>query len=162
MGIEYDIIVSGHNLSMRDGFFGMANVTLISTEDGPILFDTGHYSNRLMLLKGLARHGVAPAAIKAVFLSHLHYDHSVNIDLFPQAKVYVSQREWDYAKKPHEEDIFMPWLIHELLGRYTVDFLEGERKLAAGITCLPAPGHTPGSYALLLETTKHGRVVLAG
>lgn len=162
MSIDYDVIVKGHNLSMRDGFFGLANVTLVSTPGGPVLFDTGHYCNRLMLLKGLARHGVEPSAVQAVFLSHLHFDHSNNIDLFPKAKVHVSRREWDYARKPHAEDIFMPWLIHEMLGRYTVDFLEGERKLAPGITCLPAPGHTPGSYALLLETAGKGRVVLAG
>jgi glyoxylase-like metal-dependent hydrolase (beta-lactamase superfamily II) len=56
----------------------------------------------------------------------------------------------------------MPWLIHEMLGRYTVEFLDGERRLAAGIAAVPAPGHTPGSYALVLDATPKGRVVLAG
>lgn len=162
MAIDYDVIVKGHNLSMRDGFFGLANVTLVSTADGPVLFDTGHYCNRPALLKGLAKHGVEPAAVKAVFLSHLHFDHSNNIDLFPAAKVYVSKTEWEYAKKPHKDDMFMPWLIHELLGRYTIDWLEGDQKLAGGVLSVPAPGHTPGSYALVLENTRRGRVVLAG
>lgn len=162
MGIEYEVIVKGNNLSVRDGFLALANVTLISTPHGPVLFDTGHYCNRPALLKGLARHGLEPSAIKAVFLSHLHFDHSNNIDLFPDAKVYVSKREWEYAKRPHAEDIFMPWLIHELLGRYTIEFLEGETRLAAGVLSIPAPGHTPGSYAVVLDTTGKGRVVLAG
>ena len=35
MALDYDVIVKGHNLSMRDGFFGLANVTLVSTPDGP-------------------------------------------------------------------------------------------------------------------------------
>jgi N-acyl homoserine lactone hydrolase len=162
MAIDYDIIVKGLNLSMRDGFFGLANVTLVSSPDGPILFDTGHYCNRPALLKGLAAQGVEPSAVQAVFLSHLHFDHSNNIDLFPKAKVYVSKREWEYAKKPHRDDMFMPWMIHEMLGRYTVEFLDGERKLAGGISAIPAPGHTPGSYALVLDDTRRGRVVLAG
>ena len=162
MGIEYEVIVKGNNLSLRDGFLALANVTLIATPDGPVLFDTGHYCNRPALLKGLARHGLEPRAIKAVFLSHLHFDHSNNIDLFPGAKVYVSKREWEYAKRPHPEDIFVPWLIHELLSRYAVEFLDGERRLADGLLSIPAPGHTPGSYALVLDTAAKGRVVLAG
>jgi glyoxylase-like metal-dependent hydrolase (beta-lactamase superfamily II) len=162
MALDYDVIVKGHNLSMRDGFFGLANVTLVSTPDGPVLFDTGHYCNRPALLKGLAKRGVEPSAVKAVFLSHLRFDHSNNIDLFPDAKVYVSKKEWEYAKKPHKDDIFMPWLIHEMLGRYTLDLLDGESRLARGILSIPAPGHTPGSYALVLEGTPKGRVVLAG
>lgn len=162
MAIDYDIIVKGNSLSVRGGSLALANVTLVSTADGPILFDTGHYCNRPALLKGLAKHGLEPSALAAVFLSHLHFDHSNNIDLFPNAKVFVSRREWDYAKKPHKDDMFMPWLIHDMLGRYTVEFLDGERKLAAGITALPVPGHTPGSYALVLDGTPKGRVVLAG
>jgi len=162
MAIHYDVIVKGHNLSMRDGFFGLANVTLVSTPGGPILFDTGHYCNRPALLKGLAKQGTEPNAIKAVFLSHLHFDHSNNIDLFPNAKVYVSKKEWEYAKKPHKDDMFMPWLIHEMLQRYTVEFLDGEAKLIDGVLSVPAPGHTPGSYALVLDGTPKGRVVLAG
>jgi len=162
MAVDYDIIVKGNNLSLREGFLALANATLIFTADGPLLFDTGHYCNRLPLLDGLRRHGLAPGDVKAVFLSHLHFDHVNNIDLFTEARVYVSRREWDYATSPHERDLFMPWMIHEQLGKHRVEFVDGEGKVADGVRYFPAPGHTPGSYALELDTASRGRVVIAG
>lgn len=161
MTIGYDVIVKGNHLIFQGGFFGLANITLVSTPDGPVLFDVGHICNRPALIAGLARHGMAPGDIRAVFLSHLHFDHCYNIDLFPDARVFVSRREWDYAKSPHENDPFIPWLIHEQLAKHTVEFLDGEGRIGEGVRYFPAPGHTPGCYALELDTAK-GRVVLAG
>ncbi len=162
MAVRYDVIVKGNNLSFRGGYFALANVTLVFTEDGPVLFDTGHYCNRPSLVSGLKAHGMEPGDVRAVFLSHLHFDHCNNIDLFPGARVYVSRREWEYAKSPHEDDAFIPWLIHEQLAKHEVELLEAEGRLGEGLRYMPAPGHTPGSYALVLETADRGRVVLAG
>lgn len=162
MGLSHDIIVRGNNLAFRGGYFALANVTLVFSPDGPVLFDTGHYCNRPSLLEGLAKHGLAPNDVRAVFLSHLHFDHCNNIDLFPDARIYVSEREWEYAKSPHTDDMFVPWLIHEQLQKHDVEFLRGEGRLGEGFRYIPAPGHTPGSYALVLDGTERGRVVLAG
>ena len=162
MTVDYDIILKGNNLSMDGGFFGHSNATLILAPDGPIMFDTGHYCNRAALLAGLNRHGMSPADIKTVFLSHLHFDHCNNIDLFPNATVHVSRREWDYAHAPHERDIYIPWLIHDQLQKHDLKFVEGEGQLTAGVRYFPAPGHTPGSYALEIDSDTKGRVVLAG
>ena len=162
MAIDYEIIVKGNSLRLRDGFLALANLTLILTPQDPILFDTGHYSNRAQLLAGLERRGLTPADIGTVFLSHLHFDHSLNIDLFPDAAVYVSKREWDYAREPHERDIHMPWLIHEQLQKHDLRLVEHEGHLVEGVRYFPAPGHTPGSYALELDSDTNGRVVIAG
>jgi glyoxylase-like metal-dependent hydrolase (beta-lactamase superfamily II) len=162
MAITYDVIVRGNNLAFRGGYFALANVTLVFTPDGPVLFDTGHYCNRPSLLDGLARHGLAPKDVRAVFLSHLHFDHCNNIDLFGDAKVYVSKREWAYVDAPHEKDMFVPWMVREQLKTHDVEFLDGEGRIAEGVRYFPAPGHTPGSYALDLDTANGERVVLAG
>ena len=162
MAIDYEIIVKGNSLRMREGFLALANLTLVFTAEGLILFDTGHYCNRAQLLAALNRHGLSPADIGTVFLSHLHFDHSHNIDLFPDAEVYVSKSEWDYARNPHERDIYMPWLIHEQLQKHDLKLVEGEGQLMDGVRYLPAPGHTPGSYVLELDTDTKGRVIIAG
>ena len=162
MPVDYDIVVKGNNLALREGFLALANATLVFTEDGPLLFDTGHYCNRPALLNGLERHGMTPADVRAVFLSHLHFDHCNNIDLFPGARVYVSKREWEYARRPHPDDMFVPWLIHEQLQKHTVEFLDGEQRICDGVNAFPAPGHTPGSFALALDCGDRGRVVVAG
>lgn len=161
-GIEYEVIVKGNNLKLREGFLALANVTLIRTPDGPWLFDCGHYCNRIGLLKGLERAGLTPADIGAVFLSHLHFDHANNIDLFPHARVLVSRREWDYAAAPHPDDILIPWMIREQLGKHDLHLIDGDGDLAPGIRHMAAPGHTPGLQVLVLDTADKGTVVLAG
>jgi N-acyl homoserine lactone hydrolase len=158
----YEILVQGNNLRLKNDFLGIANVTLIRGKDGLILFDTGGYISRLGLLKALSDRGLAPADIGTVFLSHLHFDHAHNVDLFAHARFVVSEREWEYAAHPHPHDQLLPWGIREQLSKSKVEFLSGEGQLDAGVNFFPAPGHTPGCYGLELETAEHGRVIVAG
>jgi N-acyl homoserine lactone hydrolase len=159
--IGYDVLITGNNLAYADGALGISSVVLVTTADGPLLFDTGHYGNRPALLRGLARHGLTARDVPRVMLSHLHWDHSLNVDLFPGAEILVSRRELDYARAPHPEDSHLPWGILEQLERHRVTELHGPTELAPGLAAFPAPGHTPGLYALALETPDRGRVVLA-
>jgi N-acyl homoserine lactone hydrolase len=159
---RYEIIVQGNNLRLKDDFLGMSNVTLVETAEGYLLFDTGGYIARFGLQKALAARGLSPADIRYVFLSHLHFDHAHNIDLFLDARIFVSRAEWDYADQPHPNDILIPWGIKEILSGSDVVLLEGEGKLFEFVHYFPAPGHTPGSYALRLETEDKGNVIVAG
>ena len=162
MTVEYKIIVHGNNLRLRSGFLALANATLITCDAGPILFDVGHYCNRATLLEGLATQNMTPQDVKVVFLSHLHFDHCNNVDLFPNAKILVSQREWEYASNPHENDMYIPWMVKEQLRKHDLKLIDGENRITEGVHYFPAPGHTPGSFALKLDTEKFGCVVIAG
>lgn len=159
--VDYKIVVKGSNFKFVEGTIGFANLVLIDSADGPILFDTGHYGNRRVLMKALSTAGLAPGDIGAVVLSHLHYDHSINVDLFPKAQIYLSKKEWDYAGSPHPEDTSIPWKIRELLEDFQVTLIDDDRDITKGVHFFQAPGHTPGSAAVALET-KRGTVVLAG
>ena len=161
MTVTYDIIVQGNNLALRDGFLGISSIVLVSSADGPILFDTGRFGARVTLLKALEQRGLRPADVKTVFLSHLHWDHAHNVDLFPDARVIVSRREWDFAGNPHDGAIFIPWMMREQLEKHDLHLIEGEGTLCDGVRHFPAPGHTPGCHALALDTAD-GCVVLAG
>lgn len=158
----YDLLVQGNNLRLKDDFLGMSNVTLIGGKSGPILFDTGGYVSRLGLLKALSARGLTPADIPVVFLSHLHFDHAHNVDLFSHSRFIVSRREWDYVENPHPNDLLVPWGIREQLMKSRIDFIEGEGLLDEGISFFPAPGHTPGCYAIELATDERGTVIIAG
>jgi N-acyl homoserine lactone hydrolase len=160
--LNYEILVHGNNLRLADDFLGISSVVLLHAKSGPILFDTGGYVTRLGLLKGLRDRGLEPRDIKMVFLSHLHFDHAHNIDLFPNAKFIVSRREWSYAANPHPDDIMMPWGVHAQLEKGNLEFIEGEGVLDEGVTFFPAPGHTPGCYALELDMPDKGTVIVAG
>ena len=161
MTVAYDVIVPGNSLRLRDGFLGLSSIVLVQTEAGPMLVDCGHHVTRGALIEGLQRNGLTPDDIAVVFLTHLHFDHCNNIDLFPGARVLVGRREWDYAEAPHPDDDFVPWLIKEQLRRHRLELVDGEAEICAGVRHLPAPGHTPGLMALVIDTDDRGRVVLA-
>ena len=163
MAIDYEIVVKGNSIRLPEGFVGLANLTLVHTGEGPMLFDVGHAPNRDGLLAGLAQRGLKTADVPRVFLSHLHVDHVMNIGLFPfSTKVYVSRVEWDYVGNPNEKDPFIPWLIREQLEKYDLNLIDGEGEFEPGLTYIGLPGHTPGCTALVLDTADKGRVVLAG
>ena len=163
MDARYELLVRGNSLSFRGGFFGLCNVALVTTDDGTrILFDTGHYCVRKGLLTGLAERGLAPADIDLVFLSHLHFDHSHNLDLFKGVPVCVGETEIAYARNPHPDDLFMPWKIHALLDEFEVRALPARGEVCAGIEHFEVPGHTPGCQALRFTQADGQRVILAG
>jgi len=162
MLVDYDVIVRGNNLRLKNDFLGMSSVTLLRLSQGLMLVDTGGYISRLGLIKSLKDRGLKPADIKFVFLTHLHFDHSHNVDLFTNAKVFVSQAEWSYAKSPHADDMLMPWFIHEQLQSGSLEIIDGEGELFHGLSYFPTPGHTPGCYSLQFVSNDRDRVIIAG
>jgi glyoxylase-like metal-dependent hydrolase (beta-lactamase superfamily II) len=163
MTIQHDILIEGNSLSFRGGFFGFSAVVLIKVPGyDPVLFDTGHHSTRLMLLEALKQRSLATTDIKTVFLSHLHFDHINNVDLFTNAKVYAGAKEWHYAQKPSDGDTFCSVGMNGYL-QSRLELLDDEEgELLPGLFYRFAPGHTPGSY-LLHYVDGHGkRVVIAG
>jgi glyoxylase-like metal-dependent hydrolase (beta-lactamase superfamily II) len=162
MAPDYEILVHGNSLRLRDGFLGIANITLIRGAEGPLLVDTGGYASRYNLVNALKQRGLEPDDVRVVFLSHLHFDHAHNVDLFRKAKVLVSRAEWEYARAPHPADFFMPWGIHDQLAKHDLELIEGDGALGNDLSFYPVAGHTPGCYALELRSQSRGCVVIAG
>ena len=163
MTAKYELLLRGNSLSFRGGFFGLCNVVLVTAEDGTrILFDTGHYCVRKGLLSSLKERGLVPTDIDLIFLSHLHFDHCQNLDLFKGVPVCVGETELAYARNPHPEDLFVPWKIHELLSEFEVRVLPAQGEVVPGIEHFEVPGHTTGCQALRFTQADGRRVVLAG
>jgi len=110
--------------------------------------------------------GVDPADVEIVILTHLHWDHAGNCDLFPQATVLVQDAELRYAISPGRffRKAFLapqsgwgipPYLVPNLAT------VPGERALLPGLRVIPAPGHTPGSQGVIVDT-EHGTFCIAG
>src|SRR5581483_7578356 len=65
-------------------------------------FDAGMGARRKRVVtrpigEGLKAIGVEPGAVENVIVTHLHYDHTGNYDLFPRARYHLQDGEMAYA-----------------------------------------------------------------
>ena len=110
--------------------------------------------------------GIDPGRVPVVVNTHLHWDHCSNDHLFGRAAIYVQRRELEYASRPlqwhnaafdHHPDLEPPW---RAVGNQITP-VDGEHRIAPGVSLVPLPGHTPGSQGVLVETGG-GRYLIAG
>ena len=134
MSARVDVVVEGY-VGDRVG----SSVTLLRDGDTTAIVDPGMVASRASILDPLAALGVEPGDVTDVLISHHHPDHTINIALFPRAKVH------DFAST-YVDDL---WLDHD----------EDDFVLSPSITLSPTPGHT-AEDASTLVTSESGLVVL--
>ncbi|MFO7277561.1 MAG: N-acyl homoserine lactonase family protein [Pseudomonadota bacterium] len=117
---------------------------------------------------GLAIAGVDPASVRDVIVSHMHYDHAGNLDLFPRARFHVQADEMAFCTGPAMCHAVMraPFEaadVQTMVGKLfegRVVFHDGVSELAPGITLHKVGGHTRGLQVVRVHT-RRGWVVLA-
>jgi glyoxylase-like metal-dependent hydrolase (beta-lactamase superfamily II) len=111
---------------------------------------------------GLARHGVKPEDVEIVVLTHLHFDHVGNTELFPNARFIIQRDEVPQALCPPPFGMFYyPDYAHktmDILPR--THLIDGDAVLEPGVRLLKVGGHTPGIMSVVIDT-RVGRVCLA-
>ena len=148
---EFRVLLAGVPGRTDRGWLGYCTVLLFSLDDGWALFDTGHQSDRHLLVGALSASGLAPGDIRHVVLSHLHFDHSLNLPLFPRADLYLSRAERDYARRVSAGELTdhsIPDHWPALLEGRRVHLIEEELLLPPAGRLRVLPGHTPGCMAL--------------
>lgn len=105
---------------------------------------------------------INPEEIKTVLLTHMHYDHCGNVDLFPNAKVYASKTEIESFIKHPLYSLFGEEITDECMEKLqnAIPFQEisqGElqsKRGHPGVKVIELPGHTSGSVAFIDEKNK--------
>ncbi|HEY5636275.1 MAG TPA: N-acyl homoserine lactonase family protein [Burkholderiales bacterium] len=118
--------------------------------------------------EGLRLLGVEAAEVPEVIVTHLHYDHIGNFDLFPAATFHLQDREMQYATGRHMcHDVFSgAYEVEDVVGmvrevyRGRVQFHDGDAELHPGISLHLIGGHTMGIQAVRVMT-RRGWVLLA-
>jgi N-acyl homoserine lactone hydrolase len=157
---EIEILLPGFSINTDQGTLGLCTVTLIHG-DKLTLVDVGHFGRRTMLVETLQAHNLTPEDIGRVILTHAHWDHSQNTDLFSNAEIVISKQELEYSRNPWANDFAVAKYFADTLSRHTVTEVSGETELEKGIGTFDTPGHTAGHQSVLVETA-NGVVCLGG
>ncbi len=142
------LLDTGHNPALvrdpalAERFYRGADKPLLATGGDP-LEDTCHEA------------GVELDDIVLVAVSHLHSDHAGGLRHFARraTPVAIQGAELQHAMETPQADL-------ELQGIFRIDFddpslnwqvLDGDTRIAPGVTAICTPGHTPGHQSFLVE-----------
>lgn len=128
------------------GYLGLSGAYLV-VGSRLLLYDTLGFGEREGLYARLEVLGVSPLDVTGVVLSHLHFDHAANADLFPWAEVYVHEAELRHAERVAKDPRLDPACLAHLpkaLPRLTA---VPEGPLEEGLSLLHLPGTPLGFWA---------------
>ncbi len=134
------------------------NILVVDTGQNRVVVDTGDgpTSDRGSgnLLQRLPDTGLTATDIDTVIITHGHGDHisactnGSGVPSFPNAQYVISQLDWDHwTTEPGEAAASHLLSIADRFDRVAPDV-----EIVPGIRAVPAPGHTPGQIALLIES----------
>ncbi len=139
---------------------GMPAATAPEGQPTPYLSEGGQLPDQL---RGL---GCDPSGIDTVVLTHLHPDHigwiaPHGIPYFPRAQILCGAADWDTLIEPSNDT--EPGISGMRTARDThrltvIDTTT--HKIAPGITMEHTPGHTPGSYILVIGSARQRAYLL--
>lgn len=161
-----------------DGPIGMDYfVWVVRNADRTIIVDTGfsvaggEARNRTMVIHPTEiweALGIDPATAPPLVLTHAHYDHTGNLQHFPESRIFVAEAELEFWNGPHahramfhhsvEDDELTMLRDARAAGR--VQTFRGTLDLAPGVQIIEVGGHTPGQSVVLVQTAA-GPVLLA-
>jgi glyoxylase-like metal-dependent hydrolase (beta-lactamase superfamily II) len=118
--------------------------------------------------EGLKLLGADARAVRDVVITHLHYDHVGNFELFPAATFHLQDLEMRYATGRHMgQQVFRgSFEVEDVVGMVRrvyagrVCFHDGDAEIAPGVSLHLIGGHTMGLQVVRVMT-KRGWVVLA-
>lgn len=152
-------------------------VWVIRNKDRTVVIDTGFDERSAKLRKrtllkpvaqGLAALGIEASTVTDVIITHMHYDHAGNNDLFPAAQFHLQDTEMAFStgrcmchpSMNHAYEVQdVAAMVHRVFaGR--VCFHDGDDEIFPGVTLLHIGGHTKGLQSVRVKTQR-GYIVIA-
>jgi glyoxylase-like metal-dependent hydrolase (beta-lactamase superfamily II) len=129
---EVHVLSDGYAREEGDNSRVGSTVGFVRDGDALVVIDPGMVPSRSAILDPLAALGVKPEEITDVIVSHHHPDHTINVALFPSARLHD---HWAW----YRDDL---WVDREAEGF----------EISAGVRLLEVPGHTPQDIATVVDT----------
>lgn len=131
----------------------LATSTVIQSENGNILVDPSLEASKM----GDAVFnccGLKSEDINYIYITHMHNDHWMGLEAFPQAKVFMAEKDAAAIKEVMK---YMDEKTLDAAGR----IIPASGELLPGFTLIPLPGHTLGIQGLLFEGPE-GKILATG
>lgn len=159
--VKVDVLLHGYNFRSDVGIIGFCSIVLV-TGQKRTLVDVGHVGRRIYLEPALKELGLTIQDIDNVVMSHDHWDHNQNFDLFEHCPLITHPWERKYASKPHKNDWATPKWTGAMIEQHPniVEVQDGY-EIEPGVTVMHTPGHSPGSITVLAETER-GKCAMTG
>ncbi|TCV85855.1 metallo-beta-lactamase superfamily protein [Sulfurirhabdus autotrophica] len=137
---------------------------LAQTPEGKTMMDTFVIKMPKTLASQLKEIGYAPESIKNLGISHMHFDHVGNADLFPHATLLMQKEEYDAAFGPEPAKYGFDPATYSTMHSNPVKTLEGDYDVFGdgAVVIKRMLGHTPGHQALYVKLPKTGNILLSG
>jgi glyoxylase-like metal-dependent hydrolase (beta-lactamase superfamily II) len=128
---EFSVLVDGYLSGDDDDRVG-STVSLIRDGDAVVVVDPGLVRSRSAILDPLAALDIGAEDVTDVVISHHHPDHTLNVALFPNARLHDV---WAWYRDDH-------WTSREAEGF----------EVSPGVTLWETPGHTPQDISTIVQT----------
>lgn len=123
----------------------------------------GRFSVKRTLAAQLSALGLKPDDIRYVGISHLHFDHTGNLGLFPKSTFLIASEELTAARAKKPPFGVDPASIAPLAKAKIETFELDHDVFGDGtVTMLKTPGHTAGHRSLMLKLPKAGILLITG
>jgi len=124
-----------------------------------------NYVNPVEVLK---RINIDARKVQHLVVTHIHFDHVGGVSLFPEAAIYVQEKEFNFwTRNPIAKrapflmltDLEANRLLAKLKGTKRLKIVRGDKKILPGIELLLCPGHTLGLQTVRVNTKKGKAIV---
>lgn len=151
--------ITEHVYQISGNTYGMnSNVYAIDTEKGIILIDAGYADKQYVSMMDIIKQHRLEPKIKAVFLTHAHFDHTGNAYRFQEmgAEIYIGRKDKD-ALCQGGDAVLEPLFGTRFHTCKCVNGIEDGGIFHFGnmdLKVIEIPGHTAGAVAYLVKADK--------
>lgn len=156
-----EVLLHGESINTNYGSLGYCSTLLIKGKRN-IIVDTGHVGRRRALYAALQERGLQTTDIDVAVMTHAHWDHAQNYDVFDTSEILIHKLERKYVRNPHQNDFATPrWTSAMLDSLSNVTEIEDGYEIEQGVRVIHTPGHSAGTMAVIVDTTE-GPVAVTG
>ncbi len=159
--VDLQVLTYGFALTSDQGAFGYSTNSLLTVGNQHILIDTGPSSRRAWLYRALRAKDLSPDDIDIVILTHMHWDHCQNSDLFRNARILVHPTELDYARNPNGGDFTVARYMADMIDGMKVEPVSEGDSVVEGVSIIETPGHTKGHISVVVDEGEE-KTLIAG